>query len=362
MRRYDGRWPRYVPVAERRATAEKQMAKLNKKGIATNPVRIAGRTITNTFWGKSWCQHLESFSDYANRLPRGRTYVRNGSVVDLQVTPGKIQAQVMGSYLYDISIEITAMAKAQWAELIQLCSGKIDSLIELLQGKFSKAVMTIITDTKQGLFPKPHEIKLSCSCPDWADMCKHVAAVLYGVGSTLDHKPEWLFVLRQVDHLELISQAAVSDTLTQPKGTETLAEDELSSIFGIDMSAGTTPAIQTPSEKLVSASKKAEIKPEKAAVKKQKTSAKKSNVPKAAVSRSSKSAKTKKPIVKTAAAKKTTNKTSATKTAQKKPSVASTKPIQKATKSAVKKTTSPVKKKKTAAKKSKTKAAAKVHL
>ncbi len=232
---YYGGWPRYVPVAERRAKSAKEAKKMLKNGQKTNPVMIVGRTIASTFWGKAWCQNLESYSDFANRLPRGRTYVRNGSVIDLQIIPGSIQALVMGSLLYKIKISIVPMAQEKWQTLVKQCAGHIDSVVELLQGKFSKAVMTTMTEAKYGLFPKPAEIKLNCSCPDWADMCKHVAAVMYGVGACLDSKPEWLFTLRQVDHLDLIAKAVSLDSFSGIVSDTVIADEDLSDIFGIEL-------------------------------------------------------------------------------------------------------------------------------
>ena len=197
----------YVPVAKRRAQAAREVAKRVKKGQAVSPVVIEGRTIASTFWGKAWCTNLESYSDFANRLPRGRTYVRNGSVVHLKIDKGRIKALVSGSELYKIQIDIAALPKPDWQALKEQCAGKIGTLVELLQGKLSKAVMELVTDREQGLFPKPKEIKMRCSCPDYAGMCKHLAAVMYGIGNRLDSSPELLFVLRGVDHLELIEQA-----------------------------------------------------------------------------------------------------------------------------------------------------------
>ena len=200
-----GEWGRYVPVAERRAKARREMDKLRKKGKNIQPVTIDGRTIARSFWGKGWCDHLESFSDYANRLPRGRTYVRNGSVCHLDIRPGRIEAIVSGSELYHIDIRIKELQAATWTSIKNTCSGHIGSMLELLQGKLSDQVMAIVTDRHHGLFPQPGEIALDCSCPDWAGMCKHVAAVLYGVGSRLDSQPELLFLLRDVDAQELIA-------------------------------------------------------------------------------------------------------------------------------------------------------------
>jgi uncharacterized Zn finger protein len=241
----------YVSVAERRRKAAKEMAKLAKKGKAIRPVQIEGRTIARTFWGKAWCDNLESYMDYANRLPRGRTYVRNGSVVHLDIRAGEIEATVSGSELYQVKIGITPAAKAKWKRLCHECSGAIGSLVELLRGRFSDHVMGIITRKETGLFPAPAEIELKCSCPDWATMCKHVAAVLYGVGARLDQSPELLFTLRSVNHEELITQAATATDLagkTVAAGPE-LAESEIGAVFGIELdpqTATTSPAPAAP--------------------------------------------------------------------------------------------------------------------
>ena len=234
----------YVSVAQRRANAAKHAQKLAKKGTKLAPVQIAGRTIARTFWGKAWCDHLESYSDYSNRLPRGRTYVRNGSVIDLQIAPGKITAMIMGSTLYRGTIAISPLAPKRWKGIKAECAGKIDSLVGLLQGRLSDAVMRVITDRETGLFPAPAEIKLECSCPDWAELCKHLAAVLYGVGARLDTQPELLFVLRGVDHLELISAAADAPGLATAgvaAGGSGLDATQLADVFGIEIDAGGAP-------------------------------------------------------------------------------------------------------------------------
>lgn len=233
---YD-RWPRYVPVAERRQKAAKELGKLAKKGEAVQPVVIEGRTIARTFWGKAWCENLEGYSDFANRLPRGRTYVRNGSVCHLAIEKGIIRARVSGTSLYTVTIGIKPLAAGSWEEIRKRCAGKITSLLELLSGKLAGGVMEIVTDRKSGLFPKPEEITLDCSCPDWATMCKHVAAVLYGVGARLDEKPELLFLLRGVNHLELVTESlkdAVSSSLEGGSGRR-LAGGDLSDVFGVDL-------------------------------------------------------------------------------------------------------------------------------
>jgi uncharacterized Zn finger protein len=205
-----GGFPPYVSAAKKRAKAEKQMAALRRKGEQLDPVAITGRTIARTFWGKAWCTHLESHSDFSNRLPRGRSYVRQGSVCDLKIETGRVSARVVGTHLYKVIISIKKLPGPRWAAIKSTCAGGIDSLIELLQGRLSSGVMKIITDRENGLFPRPSEIEMNCSCPDWATMCKHVAATLYGVGARLDDRPELLFVLRGVDKEDLVSERAIS--------------------------------------------------------------------------------------------------------------------------------------------------------
>ena len=236
---YYGEWAPYVPVWKRQRNAAQEMKKLKKTGQTITPVVIMGRTIATTFWGKSWCNNLESYSDYENRLPRGRTYVRNGSVVDLQISKGTINAYVSGSELYQVEISINPVNIPLWQSICTDCAGEIDSLVELLQGKLSKGVMARICAQKTGLFPKPSEIKFHCNCPDSAGMCKHLAAVLYGVGARFDHQPELLFRLRGVNEMDLITN--VSKTLplkTRAAAGNIMDTDELGDIFGLDMAQG----------------------------------------------------------------------------------------------------------------------------
>jgi uncharacterized Zn finger protein len=222
------------------------MAKLKKKGHPVAPVILQGRTIASTFWGKAWCDNLEGYSDYDNRLPRGRTYVRNGSVVDLQIARGEVSARVSGSDLYKVKVDIVPVPKPRWKSICRDCAGGIDSLVELLQGRFSKGVMERICRQRSGLFPAPEEIRFSCSCPDWASMCKHVAAVLYGIGSRLDDKPELLFRLRKVDEKDLLAGAATGLPISgkKPAAGKVLDTTDLSGIFGLDL-AGETESEST---------------------------------------------------------------------------------------------------------------------
>jgi uncharacterized Zn finger protein len=227
----------YVPVRIRRARAARELAKLQKKGRQLSPVVIDGRKIARTFWGVAWCDNLERYSDFANRLPRGRSYVRNGSVVDLRIEPGCVTALVSGSSMYDVKVTVQSLPKAHWLAICRDCSGAIDGVIELLQGRLSQNVMTRLCQEKAGMFPSPKDIRFTCSCPDWASMCKHVAAVLYGIGARLDHQPRVLFTLRNVDEQELIANAGagLSKTPKGPGGARVLVSDDLSEIFGIEV-------------------------------------------------------------------------------------------------------------------------------
>ena len=237
---YDDAWKPYVSAAKRRQKAAREAARLTKKGGNVSPVVIEGRTIAKTFWGKAWCDNLERYSDYHNRLPRGRTYVRNGSVLDLQIESGTVTAVVSGSRIYRVSVNVTAIPNPRWSAICTDCAGTIDSVVELLQGRLSKAVMARVCQEKTGLFPSPAEIAFKCSCPDWASMCKHVAAVLYGIGARLDEKPELLFILRKLNAQDLIAKAGegmVKKTKTA-SSAKRLENEELGDMFGIEMAEG----------------------------------------------------------------------------------------------------------------------------
>ncbi len=246
-------WRPYVSVAQRRAKAAQYAARIAKKERRVlAPVQLDGRKITHTFWGQAWCDNLERYSDFANRLPRGRTYVRNGSVIDLQIETGRVKALVSGSEIYKVKIDINTLAAAVWKRVKKDCAQGIDSLFDLLQGRFDEGVMKRLTDAKDGLFPHPDEIDLDCSCPDWAVLCKHVAAVLYGVGARLDTAPELLFTLRGVDHTELIGQAVSADNLERSLGggaSNALAGANLGQIFGIEID-GSAPGDVGPAKKI----------------------------------------------------------------------------------------------------------------
>jgi uncharacterized Zn finger protein len=304
---YDN-WRPYVSVAERRRRAAKKIAKMRKDGHDVSPIEIVGRKITATFWGEAWCKNLEAYSDYSNRLPRGRTYVRNGSVIDLQIEVGRVRAIVSGSEIYKVAIEIKPLAKKRWADIKGQCAGRIDSLIELLRGSISKGVMEIVTRKGEGLFPSPREISLRCSCPDWATMCKHVAATLYGVGARLDHEPELLFTLRGVDPTEMV-EAAVDQppAVRKSRRGRVLKTDELSSVFGvdIDMSEASSEGVSTLAKPAKKAKRTSQTRKKSTARTNKKTKAKPSPT-KAVAKKSAKKAATRRTTVRKATTKKTT--------------------------------------------------------
>ena len=242
----------YIPAAARRQAAERTVAKMVGKGHTLSPVTARRGAIATSFWGKAWCQNLERYSDYSNRLPRGRTYLRNGSVIDLTIGPGEVTAQVMGSSLYRITISISEVAGAHWQSIARDCARSIDTLVELLQGQLSNSVMERITRPGTGLFPSPTEISFSCSCPDSAAMCKHVAATLYGIGARLDSAPELLFDLRKADAKELIARAGEGATPVQkpPGAGRILDSSKLADVFGIDFGgADPKPSLEPTAKK-----------------------------------------------------------------------------------------------------------------
>lgn len=252
-------WAPYVPVAVRRHKAALEASKLAKNGRQLQPVAIQGRRIASSFWGSAWCDNLEAYSDYENRLPRGRTYVRNGSVIDLVIESGKVRALVSGSSIYRVEVEVDPLDAKRWQAIVGECTGKIGSLVEVLQGRLSKGVMEVVTRPDKGLFPQPRQMRFACSCPDWASMCKHVAAALYGVGARLDAEPELLFELRHVRAEELVERAVSAPAVAAPGAAEALEGADLSALFGIDI-AEAGPVAKAGAQRAASPSAKASTK------------------------------------------------------------------------------------------------------
>ena len=230
-----GRFRRYVPVARRRRAAELEAQRARKRGRELDGVLASSRSIARTPWGRAWCDHIESFRDYDNRLPRGRTYVRNGSVIHLEIDTGAIRSLVMGSELYEQSVLIEPCKPADWKRLVKRCSGSIGSLIELLEGRISSEVMATMTAEKAALLPDLRHVRMTCSCPDWASLCKHLAAVLYGVGARLDERPQLLFTLRGTDPEDLVTRAELPGSTPARRADVPTVEGDLASVFGIEL-------------------------------------------------------------------------------------------------------------------------------
>ncbi len=235
-------YPRYVSVAEKRAKAARKLKQLRKKNPAIQPIVLEGSAIAKTWWGKSWNLNLERYADYSNRIGRGRSYVRHGAVLDLQISAGQVNSLVQGSRAkpYSVTIKIKGITKAIWKTMKAACAGKLDSLPELLRGKFPKALGEVFTAQGRGLFPSPQEIDFDCSCPDWAYMCKHVAATLYGIGTRLDDNAGLFFKLRKVKIDDLIQQTLKDQSYkllekAEKMSSGKIAESDLSGMFGIDM-------------------------------------------------------------------------------------------------------------------------------
>lgn len=237
-------FPRYVCKAEKQVKAAKKLEQLKKKRDV-KPVILKGSTIARTWWGKAWNRNLERYADYSNRIGRGRSYVRHGAVLDLLINPGEIRALVQGSRSrpYEIVITINKLNKNVWHAVTAECGGKLDSLQELLAGKFPASLGDSFMQEEGGLFPGPKEISFECSCPDWADMCKHVAASLYGVGARLDEDPSLFFTLRGVEMAELIAKSVTKkaerllETASQ-KSSRIMENVDLSGMFGIELAEG----------------------------------------------------------------------------------------------------------------------------
>lgn len=247
---YRSRFPTSMTVGERKAKALRAAEKLGRQQ-SLDPVAISG-PLAATWWGKAWNQNLEGYADYSNRLPRGRSYARHGSVIDLRIEAGSVAALVQGSRSspYKVNIAIDTVGPAARKALSDACAGKLDSAEALLEGRFPEALERLLTSEKTGLFPHPRGIRFSCSCPDSASLCKHVAAALYGVGSRLDRDPSLFFLLRKIEMQDLVSRAVSEEThkLLRPGGAGESArlsvdDRELGLLFGIDLQAAGLPKL-----------------------------------------------------------------------------------------------------------------------
>lgn len=240
-------WWDYQDAEEQKKRLQREIVKRTKRGEKFEVLAApAGqKKLCTTFWGQAWNKNLESYQVYESRLPRGRSYLRQGKVYNLEITPGQLSAMVAGSALYDTHIHIQPLPAKQWKEIVKSGAGEVGSMLDLLSGRLGDGLMRLLTDPERGLFPKPKEIRFNCSCPDHADMCKHVSAVLYGVGVLLDTKPELLFTLRGVDQAELLSDASSTAIGDLSTSGDDLAGTDLSALFGIDL-GGDASALEEP--------------------------------------------------------------------------------------------------------------------
>ena len=247
-------YPRYVSVGEKQGRNRKAIEKLRKSNPDARPVVVDGRTIAKSWWGKSWGANLERYADYSNRIGRGRSYVRHGAVLDLRIDAGTVSATVQGSRSspYEVVVTIEKLPATVWRQLRDVSLGQLDSLTDLLAGQFPKALKDTFFAQGTGLFPAPKEIAFDCSCPDWASMCKHVAAALYGIGNRLDTSPELLFTLRQVTIDDLIAHTvdATAEGLIskadKAAGDDVLVDADLSDVFGIELDDGDSAPVDLP--------------------------------------------------------------------------------------------------------------------
>lgn len=247
---YRSRFYKSDTVGERKAKATKALEKLGKKGVF-QPVSVQG-PLAVTWWGKAWNRNLEGYADYSNRIGRGRSYVRSGSVIDLRVMEGGVEALVQGSRSqpYKIGIDIATLYAPSRKRLAEACAGKLESAEALLAGRFPEDLQGMLASEASGLFPNPKQIKFSCSCPDWASMCKHVAATLYGVGVRFDQDPALFFMLRGIKVEELVGDVVrkSADQLLKARGRGEstrldLDNAGLGGLFGLELE-GENPGVE----------------------------------------------------------------------------------------------------------------------
>ena len=226
-------------TSELKRKSEASRVSAEKKGKRLEPVVIQGRKIAKSWWGRAWCDNLERYADYESRLDRGKRYVKTGAVIDLSITKGRIQAKVQGSRKtpYKVEIRISPLSEERCQEILQKCGKRVETLEKLLAGDFPEELKELFTQ-RGGLFPSSREISFSCSCPDWALMCKHVAAVLYGIGARLDENPSLFFELRGIEMGRFIDVAIANRVERMLKNagrtsSRTMDEGDIRGLFGI---------------------------------------------------------------------------------------------------------------------------------
>ena len=196
------------------------------------------RKMCLTWWGQEWCNNLESYADYRSRLERGRRYVRSNTVVDLKIFANQVKAKVQGTDLYEVTVDFAKPKPADIEKIKKLTGNRIANVEMLLKGNFPDELKELFTQNKPGLFPTPEEIKFDCDCLDWADMCKHVAAVMYGIGIRIDADPLQFFKLRGIDIDEFLTQVVDDKVANMLKNIDVksdriMKDANVATIFGI---------------------------------------------------------------------------------------------------------------------------------
>ena len=227
-------------VQELREKVRNSTETASKKGISYEPIKaVSRRNICTSWWGQAWCSNLEKYADFGSRLERGRRYVKAGTVIDLKIKKGKIEARVQGTRRtpYKVEIKISPLSNEKCDEIIEKCGRRIENMESLIAGEFPEDLQELFTG-KDGLFPSPKEISFNCSCPDWAIMCKHVAAAMYGIGIRLDENPFYFFELRGIDVDRFINVALESKVESMLKNAEkitdrVITDADLTELFGV---------------------------------------------------------------------------------------------------------------------------------
>jgi uncharacterized Zn finger protein len=161
-----------------------------------------------SWWAQRWISVLESF-DIGARLSRGRSYARNGQVIAIDIAEGRVTAKVQGSrpQPYAVTIRMKVLAPKEWERLVQALSGQALFVAKLLAGEMPQDIEEVFESASLSLFPqKQADLETDCSCPDWSNPCKHVAAVYYLLGEEFDRDPFLLFRLRGLGRDELLQR------------------------------------------------------------------------------------------------------------------------------------------------------------
>ena len=216
-----------LKTADLERLAQQHREQLLAAGVELHPVVSRSRKLATRFWGSAWMRHLAVCESGGLCLAPGRTLLRHGCVLDVQVAPGRVTALVSADALYDVELRLTPPEEERVEELAALCAGKIDSLLSLLEGRVDESLLQQLCDPENGLLPDARDWRISCSCPDWSEPCPHAAAAMYALGVLLDAQPELLFTLRAIDPSAL---------LRKPEQTpEHFDAASLSATFGIEL-------------------------------------------------------------------------------------------------------------------------------